>query len=56
VKALDAGKGMFTADGVMPQGGPETVLTVLSAFKKELQGKQIDLSKTYTTEFVKNVK
>ena len=56
VKALAAGKAMFTADGVMPEGGPETVLTVLSAFKKELQGKQIDLSKTYTTEFVKAVK
>jgi NitT/TauT family transport system substrate-binding protein len=56
VKALDAGKAMFTADGVMPDGGPETVLTVLSAFKKELQDKQIDLSKTYTTEFVKNAK
>ena len=34
---------MFTPDGIMPEGGPETVLTVLSAFKKELQGKQIDL-------------
>jgi len=56
VKALAAGKAMFTPDGVMPQGGPETVLSVLSAFKKELQGKQIDLSKTYTTDFVKNAK
>src|SRR5262249_11123309 len=56
VKALAAGKAMFTPDGVMPQGGPETVLAVLSAFKKELQGKQIDLSKTYTTEFVKAAK
>jgi len=56
VKALDAGKGMFTANGVMPQGGPETVLAVLSGFSKNLQGKTIDLSKTYTTEFVKNVK
>jgi NitT/TauT family transport system substrate-binding protein len=56
VKALAAGKAMFTADGVMPEGGPETVLTVLSAFKKELQGKQIDLSKTYTTAFVKAAK
>ena len=56
VKALHAGKAMFTPDGIMPQGGPETVLTVLSAFKKELQGKQIDLSKTYTSEFVKNAK
>ena len=56
VKALAAGKAMFTPDGVMPQGGPETVLAVLSAFSKDLQGKQIDLSKTYTTEFVKNAK
>jgi NitT/TauT family transport system substrate-binding protein len=56
VKALAAGKAMFTPDGVMPQGGPETVLTVLSTFKKELQGTQIDLSKTYTSEFVKNAK
>ena len=55
-KALDAGKAMFTADGVMPQGGPETVLAVLSGFSKNLQGKTIDLSKTYTTEFVKAVK
>lgn len=56
VKALADGKAMFTVDGVMPQGGPETVLAVLSAFSKSIQGKQIDLSKTYTTEFVKNVK
>jgi NitT/TauT family transport system substrate-binding protein len=56
VKALDAGKGMFTPDGVMPEDGPKTVLEVLQTFKKELQDKQIDLSKTYTTEFVKNVK
>ena len=40
VKALDAGKAMFTADGVMPAGGPETVLTVLSAFKKNVQGQE----------------
>jgi NitT/TauT family transport system substrate-binding protein len=56
IKALDAGKGMFTPDGVMPKGGPETVLSVLSAFSKNLQGKTIDLSKTYSTEFVSKVK
>ncbi|MGO4736757.1 ABC transporter substrate-binding protein [Bosea sp. 2KB_26] len=56
VKALADGKAMFTVDGVMPQGGPETVLAVLSGFSKNIQGKQIDLSKTFTTEFVKNVK
>ena len=56
VKALADGKGMFTADGVMPQGGPETVLSVLSAFSTNVKGKTVDLSKTYTTEFVSKVK
>ena len=56
VKALADGKAMFTRDGVMPQGGPETVLAVLAGFSKNIKGKQIDLSKTYTTEFVKNAK
>jgi NitT/TauT family transport system substrate-binding protein len=56
VKALDAGKGMFTVDGVMPKGGPETVLQVLSTFSPAVKGKTIDLSKTYTTEFVSKVK
>lgn len=56
VKALDAEKGMFTPDGLMPAGGPETVLAVLSAFSRNVKGKTIDLGKTYTTEFVKNAK
>ena len=56
VKALADGKAMFTADGVMPKGGPETVLSVLSAFSKNVKGKTVDLSKTYTTEFVSKVK
>lgn len=56
VKALDNGKAMFTPDGVMPAGGPETVLAVLSGFSKNVKGKNIDLSKTYTTEFVKKAK
>src|SRR5438876_2604652 len=55
VKALADGKGMFTADGVMPKGGPETVLSVLGAFSKNVKGKTVDLSKTYTTEFVAKV-
>ena len=56
VNALTAGKAMFTPDGVMPEGGPETVLAVLATFKKELQGVKVDLAKTYTTEFVKAAK
>jgi NitT/TauT family transport system substrate-binding protein len=44
---------MFTADGVMPPDGPPTVLAVLSGFSKNVKGKTIDLSKTFTTAFVK---
>lgn len=46
---------MFTADGVMPADGPQTVLDVLATFNPNLKGKkdQIDLSTTYTTDFVK---
>ena len=56
VAALAAGKEMFTPDGVMPEDGPKTVLTVMSTFSKNVKGKEIDLSKTYTTEFVKAAK
>lgn len=56
VKALDEGKAMFTPDGVMPAGGPETVLAVLSGFSKSMKGKTVDLSKTYTSEFVKKAR
>ena len=56
IKALADGKGMFTPDGVMPAGGPETVLAVLSGFSKNVKGKTVDLSKTFTTEFVKTAK
>jgi NitT/TauT family transport system substrate-binding protein len=52
VAALAAGKTMFTPDGRMPLSGPPTVLKVLQAFDKEVQGKTIELSKTFTTEFV----
>jgi NitT/TauT family transport system substrate-binding protein len=53
ITALDAGKAMFTSDGIMPADGPQTVLTVLNSFDPTVQGHSIDLSKTFTTEFVK---
>jgi NitT/TauT family transport system substrate-binding protein len=56
VKALADGKDMFTVDGVMPDEGPETVLKVLTLSNKALETKKVDLSKTYTTEFVKAAK
>jgi NitT/TauT family transport system substrate-binding protein len=52
IEALDIGKHMFTADGLMPENGPETVLRVLKDFDKSVQGKPINLSNTFTTEFV----
>ncbi|MET1025814.1 MAG: ABC transporter substrate-binding protein, partial [Dongiaceae bacterium] len=52
VKGLAEGKAMFTPDGRMPDQGPETVLKVLSTFSKNVEGKQVDLSKTYTTAYV----
>ncbi|MDB5026771.1 MAG: transporter substrate binding protein [Candidatus Eremiobacteraeota bacterium] len=52
VKALNDGKGMFTADGRMPPEGPKTVLAVLSAFSRNVKGKTIDLARTYSTVYV----
>jgi NitT/TauT family transport system substrate-binding protein len=52
VTALTNEFGMYSPDGKMPKGGPEFVLSVLQQFDDNVRGKQIDLSKTYTTEFV----
>jgi len=54
VKALDASKPMYTTDGVMPSDGPQTVLNVLNAFDPSVKGHQIDLARTYTTQFATN--
>lgn len=52
VQALAQSKTMFTADGRMPTSGPPTVLKVLQGFNRAAQGKTIDLSTTFTTEYV----
>ena len=53
IEALSHGKIMFTDDGIMPEGGPETVLAVLAGSSKTITNAKIDLSKTFTTKFVK---
>lgn len=55
VEAIKDSSPMFTTDGVMPDGGPETVLDVLGTFSDTVKQKkdQIELSKTYTTKFAK---
>src|SRR5262245_31906842 len=52
IQALDNEKGIYNPTGVMPPNGPPTNLKVLSTFNKDVIGKSIDLSKTYTDQFV----
>lgn len=55
VQALKASMPMYSRDGKMPDGGPETVLRVLAGFNANIKGKHVDLSRTYTNEFVNRV-
>jgi NitT/TauT family transport system substrate-binding protein len=52
IQGLKEGRAQYSPDGMMPAKAPESVLEVLKSFSKNVQGKTIDLSKTYTTEFV----
>jgi NitT/TauT family transport system substrate-binding protein len=56
VKALDAEKGIFNPTGIMPPNGPPTNLKVLTTFNPDVQGKTIDVTKTYTDQFVRAAK
>jgi NitT/TauT family transport system substrate-binding protein len=47
---------MYTADGKMPADGPDTVLKVLAGFNPSVKDKHIDLSRTFTNQFVSQVK
>jgi len=49
--ALRASLPMFSPDGKISKSGAEFVLKVLQQFDENVQGKQIDLTRTYTTEF-----
>jgi NitT/TauT family transport system substrate-binding protein len=51
VSTLQQTKSMFTADGVMPAGGPANVLRVMRLTERSVGAKPIDLSRTYTNEF-----
>ncbi|GAA2540217.1 ABC transporter substrate-binding protein [Winogradskya consettensis] len=57
VKAVHDSIGMFNGDGLMKEEGARNVLEVLSLFSPNVKGKkdQVDLSKTYTTEYVSKV-
>ncbi|WP_026574193.1 ABC transporter substrate-binding protein [Bacillus sp. UNC438CL73TsuS30] len=52
IQALKGQLPMFTTDGKMPNGVPENVKKILSAFKPV---QNVDLSQTYTNDFVNKV-
>jgi NitT/TauT family transport system substrate-binding protein len=51
-KALEAEKGIYNPTGIMPPNGPPTNVKVLTTFNPDVQGKTIDVTKTYTDQFV----
>ncbi len=51
VTALQNQLSIFSPDGAMPTGGPESVLNIEKQTNKSVQGAQIDLSSTFTNEF-----
>jgi NitT/TauT family transport system substrate-binding protein len=50
--AFASGREAISPDGLIPAEGPATALRTLTTFAPELAGKNIDLSKTFTNEFV----
>ena len=52
VQALTASMPMFSPDGAMTPGGAEQVRTLLAESMDKVRGAAIDVSKTYTNEFV----
>lgn len=53
VASLKNSLAMFSPDGVMPPGAPEIVHTLLAGSIDKVRAARIDLSKTYTNDFVK---
>jgi NitT/TauT family transport system substrate-binding protein len=53
VEALAASMPMFSPDGAMPTEGPEVVRTLLAGSMDKVRAATIDVSKTYTNEFIR---
>lgn len=54
LEAFGKVKEALSPDGAFPEAGPKTALKTLQAFNPALADKNIDLSRTYTNELVKN--
>ena len=55
-QVLKANMAMFSPDGKMPDGGPQNVLETLKAADPQTDWSKVDLSKTFTNDFVGQVK
>ena len=51
IKALTQDKGQFLPDGLMPKGGPQTVLAVERLAGLVKPGQKVDLAPTYTNQY-----
>ncbi len=51
IAALEGQKNSFTTDGLVPEEGAKTVLSIETKYVPSIKGKTVDLSKTYTNEF-----
>ena len=57
IQSLKDSLGMFSPDGKMPTGAPETVLNILKQFNDGVQkNPNIDLKATYTNDFISAAK
>ncbi|MFI6031917.1 ABC transporter substrate-binding protein [Amycolatopsis magusensis] len=52
VQAIGRAKESFSRDGIMPAEGAEAVHKVLSQFDKEIAGAPMDLSRTYSNDYL----
>ena len=52
MRAIASSKAIFTPDGRMPAAGPTSVLRALSQINRSIQGKPIDLARTYSLDYL----
>ncbi|GGA94923.1 hypothetical protein GCM10011491_24020 [Brucella endophytica] len=55
IKAVENARAIFSTDGLMNEADVKTPLDVLKSFNEKVAATKIDLSKTYTNEFVNKV-
>lgn len=52
IKALGESRAMFSADGLMPEGGPQQVQRLAAQVNRAQRERRLDLARTFTNTFV----